>query len=153
MNEKERPVRDVAVNRRARRNYEILDTLEAGLALSGTEVKTLRAGRISLEEAYVKVVGGGLWLVGAHIAEYEQGNQFNHEPTRPRRLLVHRRELRKWHQRAREKGLTMIPLRVYFRGRWAKVEVALARGRRRHDKRQEMRKREDQKVLRRLRRR
>ncbi len=148
MSENERPVKEIAANRRARRNYEILDTLEAGLALSGTEVKTLRAGRVSLEEAYVKLTGEELWLVGAHIAEYEQGNVFNHEPTRPRRLLVHRRERRKWGQKMKEKGLTMIPLRLYFRGRWAKLEIALARGRKTHDKRQETRQKEMKKVLR-----
>ena len=148
MSENERPVKEIAATRRARRNYEILDTLEAGLALSGTEVKTLRAGRVSLEEAYVKLTGEELWLVGAHIAEYEQGNVFNHEPTRPRRLLVHRRERRKWGQKMKEKGLTMIPLRLYFRGRWAKLEIALARGRKTHDKRQETRQKEMKKVLR-----
>lgn len=151
--EKERPVKDVAVNRKARRNFDLLDRLEAGLALSGTEVKTLRAGRVSLEEAFVKAIDGELWLIGAHLAEYAEGNQFNHEPTRQRRLLLHRRELAKWSQRAREKGLTMVPLRIYFRGRWAKVEIALARGRRLHDKREAMRQREDQRVLRGLRRR
>ncbi|MBC8327450.1 MAG: SsrA-binding protein SmpB [Planctomycetes bacterium] len=153
MTETERVVKEIAVNRRARRNYEILETLEAGLALSGTEVKTLRAGRISLEEAYVKQIEGELWLVGAHIAEYLEGNIFNHEPTRARRLLVHRKELRKWSQKTKEKGLTMIPLKLYFHGKWAKLLIALARGRRTHDKRQELRKKESQKVLRGLRRR
>jgi SsrA-binding protein len=148
MSENERPVKEIAANRRARRNYEILDTLEAGLALSGTEVKTLRAGRVSLEEAYVKLTADEFWLVGAHIAEYEQGNVFNHEPTRARRLLVHRRERRKWAQKMKEKGLTMIPLKLYFRGRWAKLEIALARGRKTHDKRQETRQKEMKKVLR-----
>ncbi len=153
MSENERPIKEIAANRRARRNYEILDTLEAGIALSGTEVKTLRDGRISLEEAYVKQIDGELWLVGAHIAEYLEGNIHNHEPTRSRRLLVHRRELRKWSQKAKEKGLTMIPLKLYFHGKWAKLSIALARGRRTQDKRQQLRKKEANKVLRGLRRR
>ncbi len=146
----DRPLRLVAENRKARRDYEVLDRLEAGLALRGTEVKSVRAGRISLAEAYVKVRGDGLWLVGAHIEEYSHGNIHNHEPTRPRRLLVHRREWLRWAQKAREKGLTLVPLRVYFRGPWAKVEVGLCRGRRLHDKREVIRKRETERTLRRL---
>ena len=145
-------MRDVAVNRRARRNYEILDRLEAGLALSGTEVKTLRSGKVSLEEAYVKARADGLWLIGAHIAEYDQGNVHNHEPTRPRRLLIRKRERFKWSQRAKEKGLTMIPLKIYFRGKWAKVEIGLGRGKKLFDKRETIKKRESDRALRRMRR-
>ncbi|KAA3607999.1 MAG: SsrA-binding protein SmpB [Planctomycetota bacterium] len=149
MSNPDRPTRDVVVNRRARRNYEILDKLEAGIALSGTEVKTLRTGQVSLAEAYVKVRKDGLWLVGAHIDEYEKGSVFNHEPTRDRRLLVHAREMAKLTQKAKEKGLTLVPLRLYFRGKWAKVEIGLGRGRKLHDKREHLKKRESQRDLRR----
>ena len=148
MPEKERPITDVALNRKARRNYEILEKLEVGIALSGTEVKTLRNGQISLDESFVKLDDDGLWLIGAHVAEYVEGNIFNHEPTRPRRLLAHAREAKKLGKKAKEKGLTLIPLQIYFRGKWAKLEIALARGRRLHDKRQVMRKREDQRAMR-----
>lgn len=143
----ERPVRVVLVNRKARHEFEILESLEAGLMLKGTEVKTLRAGRASLEEAYVRPQGRALVLVGAHIAEYEQGNIHNHDPRRDRRLLVHGREGARWARRVREKGLTIVPLRIYFRGPWAKVELALARGRRLHDKREALRRREQDREL------
>lgn len=144
----ERPVREVAFNRKARRNYEIQDRLEVGIALEGTEVKSLRAGRVSLDEAYVRTRGEELWLEGAHIAEYEQGNVHNHEPTRSRRLLAHKREVRRWRQRSRERGLTMVPLRVFFRGKWAKVEVGLGKGRKLHDKRKVIQEREAARALR-----
>jgi len=151
MAEEQRPIREVAFNRKARRDYEILDRLEAGLSLQGTEVKTLRAGRVSLDEAYVKAEGGELWLVACHIEEYAQGNIHNHDPLRPRKILVRKRELARFRQRAREKGLTLIPIRIYFRGRWAKVEVGLARGRKRFDKREGIRQRETERAMRRVR--
>ncbi|TAH38487.1 MAG: SsrA-binding protein SmpB [Planctomycetota bacterium] len=143
----ERPTRDVAQNRKARRNFEILDRLEAGVVLQGTEVKTLRAGQASIEEAYIKARADGLWLVNAHIAEYERGNVFNHEPDQERRLLVHKREWQRLRQRVREKGLTLVPLRLYFRGKWAKIELGLARGRQLHDKRAAIRDREAARAL------
>lgn len=144
----ERPHRDIAQNRKARRNFEILDRIEAGLVLRGTEVKTLRSGQVSIEEAYVKARADGLWLVNAHIAEYERGNVFNHEPDQERKLLVHRAEWQKLRQRVKEKGLTLVPLRLYFSGRWAKLELGLARGRKLHDKREAIRDREDGRALR-----
>lgn len=153
MSTPERSIHEVAQNRKARRNYEILDRLEAGLVLQGTEVKTLRSGQVSIEEAYIKARADGLWLVNAHIAEYARGNVFNHEPDQERRLLVHRREWGKLRQRVREKGLTIVPLRLYFHGKWAKVELGLARGRQLHDKREAMRDREDARSLRGARRR
>jgi len=140
---------EAVINRRARRQYEFLETLETGIALQGTEVKALRAGQVSLAEAFVRVRKDGLWLEQAHFAEYHQGNVHNHEPVRPRRLLVHRKEIAKLEQKVKEKGLTLVPVRMYFHGRWAKVEIALARGRQLHDKRAQTRERDAQKEMRR----
>ncbi|HEX9794095.1 MAG TPA: SsrA-binding protein SmpB [Planctomycetota bacterium] len=148
MNESERQILEVAVNRKARRDYEILDRFECGIVLQGTEVKTLRAGRVSLEEAYVRPREKALWLVGAHLDEYTQANVFNHEPTRERKLLMRKRELVRLSQRVKEKGLTLVPLRVYFLGKWAKLEIGIGRGRKFHDKREAVRKRETDRVLR-----
>jgi len=147
-NKPERELTEISFNRRARRNYEVLDTLEVGISLSGTEVKTLRGGKVSLEEAFVKLQDDALWLFNAHIAEYEAGNIFNHEPARPRRLLSRKREARKLGHKVKVQGLTIIPLRMYFRGKWAKLEIALARGRRAHDKRDLIKERESKRKLR-----
>ena len=129
-------VRMVAENRRARYEYYIEDVLEAGIALAGTEVKGLRSGQSSIAEAYAEVKDGQLWLVNATIPEYKQGNRFNHEPKRPRLLLMHARQIAKWHGAVTRQGMTVVPLSVYFndRGR-AKVELALAKGKQLHDKR------------------
>jgi SsrA-binding protein len=128
--------RPVAVNRRARHDYDILDTLECGIVLQGSEVKSLRAGRISLQDAYGRIVDGELWLYGVHIPPYAQANGFGaHEPDRRRKLLVHRRQIDEWVGRTRQQSLTLVPLRIYFREGRAKVELALAKGRRRYDKR------------------
>ena len=126
----------VAENRRARFDYFIEDTFEAGIALSGTEVKSLRFGEGSIAESYAEVRGEEAWLVNANIPEFSHGNRFNHEPKRPRKLLLHRREIEKMIGAVERKGMTLIPLSVYFnsRGR-AKVELALARGKQTHDKR------------------
>ena len=126
----------VAENRRARFDYFIEDTFEAGIALSGTEVKSLRFGEGSIAESYAEVRGEEAWLVNANIPEFSHGNRFNHEPMRPRKLLLHRREIEKMIGAVERKGMTLIPLSVYFnsRGR-AKVELALARGKQTHDKR------------------
>lgn len=140
---------EAVVNRKAKREYEILETLEAGIALLGTEVKSLRAGRVSLAEAFVRAKADGLWLESAHFGEYSNGNVHNHEPLRSRRLLVHKSEARKLLQRVKEKGLTLIPLKMYFSGRFAKVEIALGRGRNIHDKRQVVKDREAQREMRR----
>lgn len=126
----------VARNRRARFDYEILEKLETGMLLLGSEVKSLREGGTTLEEAYVKVQGGELWLLDCTIPEWRQATTFGHAPRRPRKLLAHRREIRKLHDRARQKGLTLVPLAVYFKGPRAKCEIALVRGRKRHDKRE-----------------
>jgi SsrA-binding protein len=126
----------VAVNRRARHEYEISDTFEAGLVLTGTEIKSIRAGKANLADAYARVEKGEAWLVGAHIAPYEAGNRYNHEPRRDRKLLLHRSQIDELMGRAPAKGLTVVPLRLYLttKGR-AKVELGLARGKQLHDKR------------------
>ena len=133
----------VAVNRRARFEYSIEETFEAGLALSGTEVKSLRFGEGSIAESYAEVRGGEAWLVNANIPEFSHGNRFNHEPKRPRKLLLHTREINRLTGAVERKGMTMVPLSIYFnsRGR-AKVELALAKGRQAHDKRAHIKERD-----------
>jgi SsrA-binding protein len=127
----------VADNRKARFNFEILETFEAGLQLAGTEVKSLRGGTASLGESYVSVEGAELWLVNCYIPEYLQANRFNHEPRRPRRLLMHRREIDRMWGAVQREGMTIVPLKLYFNDRGiAKVQIALARGKKLHDKRQ-----------------
>jgi SsrA-binding protein len=132
----------VSENRKARYRFTVLDALECGIVLVGSEVKSLREGKISLEEAYGRVKEGEVWLVGCDIPEYAEANQFNHRPKRPRKLLVHRREVKRFAQRAYEKGLTLVPLRIYFKRGIAKVLLGLCRGRALHDKRQAMKKAE-----------
>lgn len=123
-------------NRRALHEYEIHDTIECGIVLVGTEVKSLRAGHASLEDAYAKVEAGELFLIGAEIPEYTFGNRMNHKPKRSRKLLLHRREIDKFAGKASVKGFTLVPLRMYFKEGFAKVEVAVARGKQSHDKRE-----------------
>src|SRR5205085_7287879 len=125
----------IAENRRARHDYHLLDRHEAGLVLTGTEVKSLREGRATLGQAYAEVRDGEVWLMGAEIATYEQGNRANHEPTRPRKLLMHRREIDRLYGQVREKGLTLVPTRLYFKDGRAKSEIAPARGKELPDKR------------------
>jgi SsrA-binding protein len=133
----------VADNRRARFDYELLDTFEAGLALTGTEVKSLREGRASLAEAHAGESGGELWLLNAHIPVYGPANRFNHEPKRPRKLLLHRREINRLIGAVQKEGMTIVPLRLYFNARGvAKLSVALARGKKLHDKRETEKKRD-----------
>ncbi len=126
----------VAQNRKARHDYHVEDTYEAGLVLTGTEVKSLRAGRASLVDGFAEVEGGELWLQGVHIPEYTQGTWTNHEPRRRRKLLLHRLEIERLSSRVAERGLTIVPLSLYFKDGRAKVEIALARGKRTYDKRQ-----------------
>ena len=129
-------VKVVATNRRARHDYEILETIEAGIALVGTEVKSLRAGQVQLKDAYAKVEGGELWLMNAHVAPYSQADGFGgHDPERRRKLLVHRGEVDELAGRTQQQSLTLVPLSLYFRDGRVKVELGLARGRRRYDKR------------------
>jgi SsrA-binding protein len=131
-------VKTITNNRKARHEFHILDTVEAGIALLGTEVKSLRAGRVNLKDGYVELREVEMYLVGVHISPYEEGNRFNHEPERPRRLLLHRREILKFGYKARDKGFTIVPLRLYFRNNRVKVEIALARGKKQYDKRASM---------------
>lgn len=129
----------VAVNRKARHNYTITDTFEAGIVLTGTEIKSIRAGKVNLADAYARVEKGEAWLIGAHIAPYEAGNRYNHAPKRERKLLLHRTEIEQMMGRAAAKGLTVVPLRLYLndRGR-AKLELGLARGKQLYDRRRDI---------------
>jgi SsrA-binding protein len=129
------PRKLVASNRKARHDYEIIETIEAGLALVGTEVKSLRVGQANLKDSHVEMRDGEMTLVGVHISPYTSGNRFNHEPERPRKLLLHRREIIRLGQKAREKSLTMVPLEMYFKGGKVKVLLALVRGKKSYDKR------------------
>lgn len=126
----------IASNRRAFYNYEILERYEAGLVLTGTEIKSVRAGRVDLREAYARPQGGELWLLNSYIAPYDPASIFNHDPRRPRKLLLHREEILKLASAVAEKGFTIVVLRVYIKGHVAKVELALARGKRQYDKKQ-----------------
>lgn len=128
--------RPVASNRRARHDYEIIDTIEYGMVLQGSEVKSLRAGRIALQDAYARIIDGELWLYGVHVPPYAQANGFGaHDPDRRRKLLGHRRQIDEWMGRSQQQSLTMVPLSIYFKDGRAKVELALAKGRRQYDKR------------------
>ena len=129
------PDQTVAQNRRARHEYNIEETVEAGLVLTGTEIKSIRAGRANLAEAYARIERGEAWLIGAHIAPYEQASRFNHEPTRTRKLLLHRDQIAELVGKTQTRGYTLVPLRLYLRDGLAKVELGLARGRKAHDKR------------------
>jgi SsrA-binding protein len=139
---REQGVKVIARNRRARYDYHVEDTLEAGLVLTGTEVKSLRAGRASLTEAFAQLSGDELWLHGLHIPEYAQGTWTNHEPRRTRKLLLHRKEIDRLASQVAERGFTIVPLSLYFSGGRAKVELALARGKRTYDKRRDLARRD-----------
>jgi SsrA-binding protein len=132
----------VCVNRKARFEYEILDTLEGGLVLKGTEVKSLRAGQASITEGFATISGGEAWLVDCQIQPYAFGNLNNHEPKRKRKILLHRREIAKLTGKVKEKGLSLIPLRIYFRNGLAKVEIGVGRGKKIHDKRETIKSRD-----------
>ncbi len=132
----------IVSNRKARHDYTILDVYEGGLVLTGTEVKALRAGRASLTDAFAQESGGEIYLHGMHIPEYAMGTWTNHEPRRVRKVLLHRKEINRLIGKLRESGLTLVPLSVYFANGWAKVELALARGKRSYDKRQDIARRE-----------
>ena len=134
--------RTIATNRRARYDYELIETVEAGLVLTGTEIKAVREGHVSLQQAYARPEGGELWLVNAHIAPYSAGTGSNHDPTRPRKLLLHKAQLVDLTAQVAEKGLTLVPLRLYLNRHVAKVELGLARGRRQYDKRRALIERE-----------
>lgn len=140
----------VADNRRARHDYDILEVYEAGIELSGTEVKSMRMGKANLADAFARVEQGELWLYNCNISPYDHGNRFNHEPTRKRRLLMHRREILKLKSKMQEKGLTLVPLKLFFKGNWAKLDLALAKGRQLYDKRESIAKKENKRQMERL---
>jgi SsrA-binding protein len=138
----EEKIKVVATNRKAKFEFFLHETFEAGIELKGSEIKSIRSGQMSLGEAYVKVENSQAWLMDAHIAPYEHANQFNHAPRRPRRLLLHKKEIRKLWRDVRQKGMTIVPMRVYLKGGRAKVEIALARGKKLYDKREAIAKRD-----------
>ncbi len=137
----------VARNKKARHEYEILDRWEAGLALKGPEVKSLRAGKVSLAEAFARVDDGEVWLYGMHITPYDPAARWNQDPVRPRKLLLHRSEIRRLIGATQEKGLALVPLELYFRRGYAKVEIALARGKKLHDKRETLKRKTHQREM------
>jgi len=139
----------VTTNRKAYHDYEILQSFEAGIVLQGSEVKSLRAGRANLKDSYARVKDGEVFLIGMHISPYEAASRFGHDPTRRRKLLLHKAEIRRLIGKVQEKGLTLVPLKVYFKNGRAKVELALARGKRLYDKRRDIAKRDAERELRR----
>jgi SsrA-binding protein len=144
-------VKILARNRRARHDYFIEEDFEAGIALEGSEVKSIRAGRVSIAEAYVRVSGDGAWVVGMHVARYKPAGSFQPDETRSRRLLLHEREIRVLAVGVERRGMTIIPLELYLRGKLVKLRIGLGRGKRQYDKRQELRRREDERAAQRAR--
>jgi SsrA-binding protein len=140
-------IKIIATNRKAYHNYFVEDTFEAGIALTGSEIKSIRSGRVSLGEGYVRLEGGEMWLLNAHIARYEAASLQSHEPTRRRKLLLHRKEIAILAAKTKEKGFTLVPLKLYIKGRIAKVEIALAKGKRLYDKRQTIIRREAEREI------
>ncbi len=139
---KKRGIKVISTNRRAKHDYELLDRYEAGLVLTGPEIKSIRAHKVNLQHSYVQVKGGELWLFEANIAPYDRAGYEKQDPTRPRKLLLHKREVAKIIDSLATKGLTMVPTKLYLRDGWAKIEIALARGKRQYDKRQAIAKRD-----------
>ncbi len=135
-------IKTVVTNRKAYHNYDIGESIEAGIVLTGTEIKSIRSGRVSLGDAYVKPDAGELWLLNAHIARYEAGSYMSHEPTRPRKLLLHRKEIDSLASKIQEKGLTLVPLKLYIKDSIAKLEIAPAKGKKLYDKRETIARRE-----------
>jgi SsrA-binding protein len=142
-------IKVVATNRKARHDYFLLDTYEAGIVLQGSEIKSIRAGQISIKEAYVRLKDREAWLINAHIAPYDPASHFNHDPKRPRKLLLHRREILRLDNAIRQKGYTLIPTRVYLKNGLAKVEIALAKGKKAYDKRTAIARRDMEREVRR----
>jgi SsrA-binding protein len=140
-------IKTVATNRKAYHNYHIGDSLEAGIALTGTEIKSVRAGRASLGDAYVRPEAGELWLMNAHIARYDAGSYMSHEPRRPRKLLLHRKQIDSLTSQVVEKGFTLVPLKLYIKDSLAKVEVALAKGKKLYDKREAIARRDSDREM------
>ncbi len=141
------PIKVVATNRKARHDYHIEDTFEAGIVLTGSEIKSIRAGQVNLRDGFATIREGELWLINTHIAPYHQASYANHEPRRDRKLLMHRREINRLSGKLQEKGLTLVPLQLYLKNSRAKVELGLARGKKLHDKRESMRERDDRRQI------
>ncbi|MSQ14888.1 MAG: SsrA-binding protein SmpB [Dehalococcoidia bacterium] len=135
-------IKTISANRQAYHDYHILEKFEAGISLTGTEIKSIRAGQVNLRESYAKMEGRQIWLHNFHIARYDPGNRFNHDPLRSRRLLLHKDEIRKLKQEVEQKGLTIVTVQLYIKDRHAKVEIALARGKKQYDKRESIAKRD-----------
>ena len=140
-------IKTITTNRKAFHNYHLQDSVEGGIVLTGTEIKSIRAGRVNLVDAYIKPEGGELWLLNAHIARYEASSYMNHEPLRPRKLLLHRKEIDALTRKVAERGLTLVPTRLYIKDSRAKVEVALARGKKLYDKRETLMRRETEREM------
>jgi len=139
--------RTITANKKAFHDYLILDSFEAGLVLTGTEIKSIRQGRVNIRDSYAKSQNGELWLMNAHIAQYKEGNRYNHEPTRPRKLLLHKKEIRYLTNEVAKKGLTLVPLKMYLKNGRAKVEVGVAKGKKLHDKRISIRQRDTERQI------
>lgn len=137
----------IATNRKARHDYYLFDTYEAGISLSGSEIKSIRAGQVSIKEAYVRTDGEEAWLMDAHISPYDHANRYNHEPRRPRKLLLHKKEIKNLYDDVRKKSVTIIPTRLYLKNGLAKVEIAVARGKKKYDKRQAIAERDTQRII------
>ena len=143
-------IKIIGTNRKANFQYEILNKYEAGLVLLGTEVKSLREAKINLQDAYARIIKDEVWLMNAHISEFKYGNLNNHEPTRQRKLLFNKKEIRKIKAKLEEQGLTMVPTKIYFKGSRVKIELAIARGKKMYDKRESIKKRETERKLKRI---
>ena len=146
-NQATNPIKNIALNRKARHDYFVDETLEVGIVLTGTEVKSLRAGRVNLRDGYVVVRDGELWMTNVHIAPYDQGNRENHEPRRERKLLAHRRQIDRLYGRIRERGYTIVPLRLYWERNRVKAEIALVRGKKQYDKRATLARKESERAI------
>jgi SsrA-binding protein len=143
-------IKVITTNRKANFEYEIINKYEAGIVITGTEVKSLRDGKVNLQESYGRIIKDEVWIVNSHINEYKYGNINNHEPTRNRKLLLNKREIRKIKQQLQEKGLTLVPLKIYFKGSLVKVEIGIARGKKLYDKRESIKKRDIERNLSRI---
>lgn len=140
-------IKTIATNRKARHEYNIMESVEAGIVLTGSEIKSIRAGNVSLGDAYVRPDQGGLWLFNAHVARYDAASYQGHDPVRPRKLLLHKKQIRELVSNVKEKGFTLIPLRLYIKDSYAKLEIALAKGKKLYDKRESINQRETQRKL------
>jgi SsrA-binding protein len=151
MSDRKETVKIISDNRQARFLYEILETFEAGIQLAGTEVKSIRAGKVNLRDGYALIRNGEAWLINVHISPYDASSQyFNHDPRRTRKLLLNRKEISKLIGQVEQKGLTLVPLKMYFKGSWVKISIGLGRGKKLHDKRETLKRRQDEREMARM---